>query len=182
MRLVTDRCVIRPYTLNDLDALVEHANDPEVAAMLRDRFPHPYTRECGQQFLAAATAQDPPESFAIDVDGVAIGGIGVHPCDDVMRHSAEIGYWVGRKFWGRGLASAALLAVVGHVFREGRFCRLNAHTFEGNDASGRVLEKAGFVCEGRLRKAVFKGGRLLNAVLYGLVDEAAVKRLTESAA
>jgi RimJ/RimL family protein N-acetyltransferase len=163
--------------LEDLDSLVEHANDAEVACMLRDRFPHPYTHEIGRQFLTTQGAAEPLESFAIDVGGVAIGGIGVHPGGDVMRHSAEIGYWVGRKYWGRGIASAALNAVVDHVFREGRYCRLHAHTFEGNEASQRVLEKAGFVYEGTLRKAVFKRGKFLDAVLYGLVNEEAMTRM-----
>ena len=176
MLLETDRCRVRPYTMDDLDALVEHANDPEVSLMLRDRFPHPYTREIGVQFLTTQAAAEPPDSFAIDVGGVVIGGIGVHPGDDVMRHSAEIGYWVGRKHWGRGVASAALKAVVDHVFQEGRFCRLSAHTFEGNEASQRVLEKTGFVYEGTLRKAVFKRGKLLDARLYGLVNEDAMNR------
>jgi [ribosomal protein S5]-alanine N-acetyltransferase len=177
MNLVTDRCRIRPYCISDLDALVVHANDAEVAAQLRDRFPHPYTHETGRAFLEGRGSEEPLQSFAIDVDGEAVGGIGVHPGDDVMRYSAEIGYWLGRRFWGRGIASAALGAVVEHIFAEGRYCRLHAHTFEGNSASQRVLKKCGFEREGLLRKAIFKNGRFLDVVLYGLVDEAAMQRI-----
>jgi len=179
MNIVTDRCRIRPYCISDLDALVEHANDAEVAAQLRDRFPHPYTHETGRAFLEGRGATEPLETFAIEVDGEAVGGVGIHPGDDVMRFSAELGYWLGRRFWGRGIASAAVKAVVAYFFAEGRYCRLHAHTFEGNSASQRVLEKCGFEREGLLNKAIFKNGRFLNVVLYGLVNGEAMKRIAE---
>jgi ribosomal-protein-alanine N-acetyltransferase len=177
MELKTPLCAIRPYRPDDLDALVKHANDPLVASQLRDRFPNPYTRDDGRLFLETAAASHPLESFAIVVGSEAVGGIGVHPGSDVTRASAEVGYWLGRAYWGRGIATAALGAVANHVLGSGPYCRLNAHAFEGNLASQRVLEKCGFVKEGVLRYAVLKNGRLYDMVLYGRVEEAAVRRV-----
>src|SRR5205085_664351 len=108
MELTTDCCLVRPYRVGDLDSLVKHANDFLVASQLRDRFPHPYTVEHGQTFLELATRQVPTESFAIIVADELVGGIAVHPGADVARASAEVGYWLGRDFWGRGIASAAV--------------------------------------------------------------------------
>ena len=176
MELTTERCRIRPFRPTDLESLVRHANDPLVASQLRDRFPHPYSLDVGRSFLEAVAVAEPVESFAIDVNGEAVGGIGVHPGSDVARASAEIGYWLGREYWGRGIATAALGAVVDHLFKSAAFCRLHAHTFEGNAGSQRVLEKCGFVKEGVFRKAVLKNGRLYDAVMFGRVDDAAVER------
>jgi RimJ/RimL family protein N-acetyltransferase len=179
MNLITPRCRMRPYAIGDLESLVKYANDPLVASQLRDRFPHPYTRELGRQFLETIASATPCETFAIDVDGEAVGGVGVHPGDDVGRASAEIGYWLGRPFWGRGFATEVVQAVVDHLFSTVVYCRLHAHTFAGNTASQRVLEKCGFRREGVLRKAVLKNGRLLDAVLYGQVDEDAATHILE---
>lgn len=175
MELTTERCRVRPFRPSDLDSLVKHANDPIVASQLRDRFPHPYTHEVGRAFLESIAVADPIESFAIEVDGAAVGGVGVHPGSDVARASAEIGYWLGREFWGRGIATAAVRAVANDLLETAVYCRLHAHTFEGNLASQRVLEKCGFVKEGVFRKAVLKNGRLYDAVMYGRVDEAAAR-------
>ena len=179
MELSTERCRIRPFRSTDLESLVKHADDPLVASQLRDRFPHPYTLEAGRLFLQAIAVADPVESFAIEVNGEVVGGVGVHPGNDVGRASAEIGYWLGREFWGRGIATVVVGAVADHLFKEAVFGRLHAHTFEGNLASQRVLEKCGFVKEGVFRKAVLKNGRLFDAVMFGRVDDAACARILQ---
>jgi RimJ/RimL family protein N-acetyltransferase len=148
-----------------------------VASQLRDRFPHPYTLDAGRSFLQAVAVSDPVESFAIEVNGEAVGGVGVHPGNDVARASAEIGYWLGREFWGRGIATAVVGVVADHLFKAAAFGRLHAHTFGGNVASQRVLEKCGFVREGVFRKAVLKNGRLFDAVMFGRVDDDAFERI-----
>jgi RimJ/RimL family protein N-acetyltransferase len=86
---------------------------------------------------------------------------------------------LGREFWGRGIATAALKALSDHLLANAIYCRLHAHTFEGNIASQRVLEKCGFGREGVLRKAVLKGGRFFDAVLFGRVDERAMARVLD---
>ena len=109
--------------------------------------------------------------FAIAVDGKAVGGIGFHPGKDVGRRTAEIGYWLGEPYWGRGIVSEALRAVTEHAFAKHDLVRLQAHVFEWNTASARVLEKAGYTREARLRKSVTKEGRTVDSYLYALVRE-----------
>ncbi len=165
-------CVLRPWRVDDLESLVRNADDREVWLTLRDRFPHPYTADAGRAWLAAASAEEPPTALAIDVGGEAVGGIGVVPGADVNRHAAEIGYWLGRRWWGRGLATAAVSHFVPWVHETFGFVRLFAEVFETNPASMRVLEKCGFVREGILRAHARKDGRYLDQVVYGRVLEA----------
>ncbi len=114
---------------------------------------------------------EPETSFAMAVAGEAVGGIGFTFQTDVARRSAEIGYWLGEEFWGRGIATDALIAVSEHVFANYDICRLYAHVFEWNPASARVLEKAGYAFEGRMRKSVTKDGQTIDKLMYALVRE-----------
>src|SRR5262245_61235704 len=111
MLLNAGPCIVRPWRSDDLDALVRHADNAAIARNLRDLFPHPYTRSDGEAWLAIATAEDPYTDFAIEYHGEAVGGIGLKLGSDIERVSAEVGYWLGQSVWGRGLATAALLAL-----------------------------------------------------------------------
>lgn len=162
-------CSLRPWHVNDLDSLVRNADDREVWLTLRDRFPHPYTIDAGRAWLAAASVEDPPTTLAIDVGGEAVGGIGLVPGADVNRHTAELGYWLGRAWWNRGIATAAVSHFVPWAAETFGFVRLFAEVFETNPASMRVLEKCGFQREGLLRSHAHKDGRYLDQVVYGIV-------------
>src|SRR6202008_3039301 len=119
---------------------------------LRDRFPYPYTPAHARAFLAGALSEDgEPTKFAIDVDGEAVGGIGVIPGADIERFSAEVGYWLGEPFWGEGIVSEALILTTERVFDRLNLLRMFALAFAENAASVRVLEKAGFVREGCMK-------------------------------
>jgi [ribosomal protein S5]-alanine N-acetyltransferase len=113
--------------------------------------------------------ESPVANFAIVVSDEAIGGIGLTLGDDVFRRSAEIGYWLGEPFCGRGIATEAVGAVTEYAFQYFDVCRLEAGVFEWNPASMRVLEKVGYLREGRARLGVIKDGRRGDRVLYGLV-------------
>lgn len=113
----------------------------------------------------------PETNFAIDVAGEAVGGIGFTLQPDVAHRSAEIGYWLGEAFWGRGIASDALIAVTDHAFANYDLCRIYAHVFEWNAASARVLEKAGYAFEGRLRKSVTKDGQTIDQLMYAAIRD-----------
>ena len=171
MRLDCGPCVLQPWLFGHAEELVRHANDPDVAANMRDRFPHPYTRADAEKWLQFATAEWPVANFAIEVDGEAVGGIGLTIGTDVERVSAEIGYWLGRTVWGRGLATAAVKTLVGHGFREFGLTRIFAHVFAEHAASIRVLEKAGFAREGLMRRAAIKAGVVRDYVLYAITDK-----------
>jgi RimJ/RimL family protein N-acetyltransferase len=122
-------------------------------------------------WIEFANSEKPVSNFAIEVDGAAVGAIGLLLRDDVYRLSAEIGYWLGEEFWGRGIASRAVAALSDYAFASFGLCRLYAEVFEWNPASMRVLEKAGYQFEGRLRKGVIKDGQVIDACLYALVRE-----------
>jgi RimJ/RimL family protein N-acetyltransferase len=164
-------CLLRPWRPGDEDSLARHANDRGVWIHLRDRFPHPYTRTDAEHWVRLASGRTPPTDFAIAVGGQAVGGIGLVLHDDVERCSAEIGYWLGREFWGRGLATAAVRGLTGYAFAAHGLTRVYALPFADNAASLRVLQKAGYRCEGRLHRAAVKDGVVHDQVLYAITDE-----------
>jgi RimJ/RimL family protein N-acetyltransferase len=140
-----------------------------VARQLRDRFPHPYTRADAVTFLKSAAAAL-PTNLAIDVDGEAAGGIGFVRGTDVERFGAEIGYWLGEAFWGRGIITEALELVTAYAFEQFDLLRLYALPFADNAGSIRVLEKAGYTREGVLRSSCVKYGQRRDQILYARVN------------
>jgi RimJ/RimL family protein N-acetyltransferase len=170
LRLEGTFCCIRPWRESDTASLVEHANNINVAKYLRDRFPHPYTRKDAHDFLRYAAASPDPSNLAIEVDGAAVGAIGYVAGTDVERFSAEIGYWLGEPYWGRGITSEAVVLVTGYAFDTLNLLRLFALPFADNLASARVLEKAGYVYEGILRSSSVKYGVPRDQLLYARVN------------
>jgi RimJ/RimL family protein N-acetyltransferase len=160
-------CRLRPYRADDLDALVELADDAAVTRWMTAGFPYPYTRADGESWLAVATVENPTKNFAIEVDGEYAGAVGILPRHGEHDGSAIFGYWLGRRFWGRGIASDAARTLARHALRERGLRRLEASVFVPNVASARVLEKAGFRLEGRLRASyVDRDGTVCDALLY----------------
>jgi RimJ/RimL family protein N-acetyltransferase len=166
MQLVLERCTIRPWRLEDAESLAKHANNRKVWIALRDLFPHPYAIQDAHEFLQRAISEQPTTKFCAEVEGVAAGGIGIRLGQDVNRHTAGLGYWLGEEFWGRGIMTDAVAAFTDLCFDNFPLRRISAEVFANNPASARVLEKAGFVFEGRLKKYVIKDGKLLDSLLY----------------
>jgi ribosomal-protein-alanine N-acetyltransferase len=166
LRLELSRCIVRPWTNADADALHRHANNRNVSVHLRDRFPFPYELEHAQTFLGWLAHQPSPTVWAIEVQGEAAGGIGIELHSDIERVSAEIGYWLGESVWGRGVATEALGAVTGEAFRRYDLTRIFAVPFADHAASIRVLEKSGYVKEGVMRQSAIKDGRVRDQALY----------------
>lgn len=165
MELRLASCTLRPWRAGDERSLIQHANDRRVWQNLRDRFPHPYTADDAVQWVRMASLLTDSQ-FAIEVDGAAAGGIGFEQLDDVYRSGAELGYWLGAAYWGRGIMTDAVRAVAEHAFAEAEIARLQAGVFSWNVPSMRVLEKAGFAREGVHRHAVIKSGELGDLVMY----------------
>lgn len=164
--------VVRPWRAADAASLVRHGDNINVARQLRDRFPHPYTSADARAFLDwAGTGQTDPGHLAIEVGGEAVGGVGFSIGRDIERFSAEVGYWLGETFWGRGIATEALTLVTSHLFERLNLLRLFALPFADNVASARVLEKAGYVREGRLRAGCLKYGVVRDQFLYARVND-----------
>ena len=165
-------CRLRPFRLEDADSLTHHANNRNVSVRLRDRFPYPYTKDHARQFLTAVAKRraDLPEFvLAIEVNGNAVGGIGVILGTDVERISGELGYWLGEEFWGQGIATAAIRQFAPWVMEQFHLTRLHADTFHDNPASARVLEKAGFTKESVKQRAAIKNGEIKDMNVYVLL-------------
>ena len=165
-------CTLRPWRLDDAEALVRHANNINIARQLRDRFPHPYTRGAALAFLRYATSSERPANLAIEVDGEAVGGVGYVPGADVERYSAEVGYWLGESLWGRGIATGALVLLTAHVFESENLLRCFALPFADNAGSIRVLEKAGYTLEGILKSSSVKFGKPRDQAIYARINPA----------
>lgn len=162
----TDKCVIRPWRRGDEPSLVRHADNRNVWMNVRDTFPSPYRISDARTWVEVATRVLSDQVWAIDVAGFAVGGIGLHPDQDVHRYNAEIGYWLGEEFWGQGIATEAVHAITRYALEQRGLVRVYAAVFEWNRASMRVLEKCGYEFEGTLRMSVFKAGRFVDQRLY----------------
>ena len=173
VRLPLRNCLVRSWSMTDVDALARHANNRGIWLNLRDAFPHPYHKRDARSFIRLTLEQDPETNFAIDVEGEAVGGIGFMLRPDVERISAEIGYWLGQPFWGRGIATEALIAVTAYAISRHGLTRLFAVPFATNSASCRVLEKAGFVLVARLRRSAIKNGEILDQLQYAFIPDRA---------
>lgn len=167
MQIITPSTILRDWSTDDVPDLVRFADNPRIAATLRDGFPSPYTSGDAKRFIAQATAPGGRNLvLAIEVDGHACGGIGVHPLEDVYRRTAEIGYWLAEPYWGRGIVTDAVRALVPVIFDTYDIARIQAGIFSNNPASMRVLEKCGFVREAVLRDAVTKNGVTMDEVMF----------------
>jgi RimJ/RimL family protein N-acetyltransferase len=154
--------------MDDLDSLVEYANNFKIAKNLTDMFPHPYTDVDGVNFIKNATLQVPPNILAIEIDGRASGGIGIHPQSDIHRINVELGYWLAEPYWGHGIMTRAIVEMVDYAFKNWDIERIFARPFGTNIASQRVLEKAGFQLEARFEKTLIKNGKLLDEIFYAV--------------
>ncbi|CAK7245099.1 MAG: hypothetical protein STHCBS139747_006667 [Sporothrix thermara] len=196
-------CVLRPYHASDLEPMCVAANDPAVARFMRDAFPSPYDREAGLAWLRICHAKDlaavdeaaagavvedsAPSTHSPDIhlavcllDGTFVGSAGLRAisADGTDRYSREIGYWIGKAFWGRGLATEvaaglgrwALSPASSQLTKDGQpLRRVEAGVYAENLASAKVLERAGYVREGVRRQAVVKNGVMQDVIVYGLL-------------
>ncbi|MBN1894855.1 GNAT family N-acetyltransferase [bacterium] len=160
---------IRHWSDADAPALAKHANNRKIWLNLRDGFPHPYTLENARAFLEMVGRQDPKTFFAIATQEEAIGAIGITPNMDVHRLTAEMGYWLAEPFWGKGIMTETVAKFTDFALEHFGLVRIYAEPYAYNAASCRVLEKAGFVLEGRLKNSVIKDGVITDQLLYAKV-------------
>ncbi|MET0290266.1 MAG: GNAT family protein [Pseudoxanthomonas sp.] len=161
--------ILRRWRRDDLPALVRHADDAEVARRVSDRFPHPYTQADGIAFLEGRVVDLSQPVLAIEIDGQACGGIGARVGAGERLHSAELGYWLARAHWGRGLMTQAVATYLPWVIAHYQLMRVQAFTLDFNAASARVLRKSGFEEEGVERRAVIKHGQLHDLRRFALL-------------
>jgi len=170
LRLQCTNCVVRDWARRDKAALIRFANNRKVWRNLTHRFPHPYTDADAEWWFSFLERMPEPTHWAIEVDGQAVGGIGVIVGEGVFAKSGHFGYWLGEEYWGRGITTQAVKVVAPYVLSRFGLVRLDAPVFAWNPASMRVLEKCGFAKEGVSSGSVFKDGELIDQVLYARVE------------
>ena len=164
---------LRAWTLEDAPALAKLINNKKVQDNLRDGLPFPYGEEDAKVFLSAVLASDPDQNlaFAIEADGKLIGSISATRCANIHFRTAELGYYLGESYWGKGFATEAVRQICDYIYRNTDIIRIFAEPFAYNTASCRVLEKAGFQLEGLLRSNAVKNGRILDMKMYARIRE-----------
>jgi RimJ/RimL family protein N-acetyltransferase len=164
---------LRPWQDNDAESLAEVANNKKIFDNLRDGFPHPYTLEDAKNWITSTKSVNDPlvKLFAIDIEGKAVGSIGISLKEDVYRMNAEIGYFIGEPYWNRGIITKTIKLLVEYIFATFDVIRIYAEPYSNNIASQRALEKAGFRCEAIFHQNVIKNGEILDSCIYSILKK-----------
>ena len=167
------KCRIRKWKLSDAKDLAAALSNKKVQDNLRDGLPYPYTEQDGKEFISAMLSADENETFAfaIIVDDMVIGSIGIFRQDNIHRQTAELGYYIAEEYWGKGIMTEAVKQICEYVFANSDIIRIYAEPFAYNIASCRALEKAGFQYEGTLRSNAVKNGKVIDMKMYSLLKE-----------
>lgn len=162
---------LRKWRDTDAPALASAANNPKIYRNLRDAMPSPYTLEDARDYIHVCVNADESLKLlrAIDINGRAVGSIGVFVGSDVYRKCAELGYWLAEEYWGRGITTEAVGQICREAFEKLDIARIYAEPFARNAGSRRVLEKNGFQLEGVMKMAAFKDGEYLDWCMYALL-------------
>ena len=163
-------CTIRPWRMSDAMDLAAALSDPAILNNLRDGLPYPYTEKDAEDYITAMLCADKSAVFAyaICLEDRAVGSIGAFRQSNIHFRTAELGYYLAREYWGRGIVTEAVRQLCERVFAQTDILRIYAEPFSDNVGSRRVLEKAGFQLEGILRRNACKNGRVLATALYAL--------------
>ena len=165
--------ILRPWQTYDAKSLAASANDYRIASNLRNAFPHPYTIEDAEWFIADCVRRDGDGCLmrAIEIDGRAVGSVSVSVMSDVYEKSAELGYWLAEEYWGLGVMTAAVAEICREAFKTFDIVRIFAEPFAYNEGSRQVLEKNGFTLEGIMRNGIYKFGNLCDYCIYSILKE-----------
>jgi RimJ/RimL family protein N-acetyltransferase len=178
LRLTTARLLLRPFEPRDAPRVRLLAGVREVAATTL-RIPHPYPASAAAEFIGVVRQgirRGDEFGFAVTLrpargragaSGELIGAVGLH--GNAEHDRAELGYWIGTDYWGRGYCTEAAAAVVRFGFEVLALHRIHAHCFAPNRSSGRVLQKLGMVYEGTLRQHVRKWGEHVDLHCYAIL-------------
>jgi RimJ/RimL family protein N-acetyltransferase len=171
LKIQKGNITLKPYTLEDVPALAIIANNANIADNMRNFFPHPYTVKDAKEFIEKTISKQIIGVFGIFYKGELVGSIGIHPQSDIYIKTAELGYYIAKKHWGKGFASKSIAMITQYGFESLNYIRIFAGVFEYNKASMRVLEKNGYVLECIKRKAIFKNNQILDEYYYAKVND-----------
>lgn len=166
------KTLLRNLNLSDVPAIAAFANNIKIWNNVRDSFPYPYTENDAKMFIESVQNESPQTTFAIEYEREIAGVTGLIIQSDVYRLNAEVGYWLGEPFWGKGIAVEALKLITHYAFDKLKLARIYASVFEYNKPSMRVLEKAGFNLEGISKKAIIKNGTICDEFRYSKINPA----------
>jgi ribosomal-protein-alanine N-acetyltransferase len=174
MALGLDGLRLRAWRADDAAALAAIADDVEVWRHMSELFPHPYTLDVARSWVERGHVDFGGENCAIECGGQLAGGAGLHPGTGQFRCNVEIGYWLGRGFWGRGIATRVAARLTALAFEQPEVTRVFAGVHADNPRSMQVLAKCGFEREGVQRLSAIKAGRAIDRVIYARYRDAAV--------
>lgn len=163
--------ILRKWKTEDVADVARFADNEKIARYLRNAFPYPYTVQDAEQFVGNCVSNDETKKLfrAIEVDGAAVGSIGIFLGSDVYKKSAELGYWLAEDFWNKGIMSNAIRQICKEAFEKYNIVRIFAEPFAHNAASRKALEKAGFSLEGIMKNGVFKNDKVFDYCMYALL-------------
>jgi len=164
---------LRELQSSDAISIAKYANNNNIANNLRNIFPHPYTVDDARNFINESKNNEEKNQYirAIVVNQEAAGVIGCFIKDDVHCKCCEIGYWLGEEFWGKGIMTEAVKRMSQEIFQTYDVVRIFAEIFSYNAGSIRVLEKAGFQLEGKLKNSIYKNGIVSDSFIYALIRQ-----------
>jgi ribosomal-protein-alanine N-acetyltransferase len=172
LALGIDGWSLRAWRVSDAESLARYANNERVWRNMSEAFPHPYTLELAREWVARGHVDFGGDNWAIAFGDEAVGGCGLHQGAGGARCNAEIGYWLGEPFWGRGVVTQVVRVLTEQAFARPEVTRVFAPVHAGNAGSMRVLEKNGFFREAELRKSAVKAGRVIDRVQWARLREA----------
>ena len=163
---------LREWKTGDAPDLTAAINNKKVLDNLRE-IPYPYTEKDAAEYIAAmlSAEKDSQYDFAICLDDKVIGNIGVFRRDNVHRYTAEMGYYIAEPYWGKGIMTEAVRQMCAYIFENTDIIRIFAEPYAYNNASCRVLEKAGFQFEGILRQNAVKNGQSVDMRMYAIIRD-----------
>ncbi|MFQ6791467.1 MAG: GNAT family N-acetyltransferase [Thomasclavelia sp.] len=166
-------CVLKKWDLSDAKDLVKILSDKRILDNLRDGIPYPYTLQDGKEFITSILQANENNTFAfaITIDNKVIGSITVFRQENIHNKTGELGYYLAREYWGKGIMTKAVNQICEYVFNNSDIIRIYAEPFAYNIGSCRVLEKSGFHYEGTLRKNAIKNGKILDMKMYSRLKD-----------
>lgn len=166
----SDSVNLRSFDSSDIRELAVLLNNKKIWDQVRDYLPHPFSEADAEEYIHAKAHQKPMLTFAIESQNKLVGNISLKPQEDIYRHSAELGYWIGEPYWGNGFATKAIQQIVKYGFEELKLARIYATVMEGNPGSMKVLINSGFKSEGISRKGFIKNKVYLDEHRFGILN------------
>lgn len=164
-------CTIREWKMEDASDLAEMLSNKDILDNLRDGIPYPYTVKDAEEYITLMIRADKTKTyaFAITANNKLVGSIGVFRGNNIHFRTAEMGYYLGEAYWGKGIGTNAVRLTCNYIFENTDIIRIYAEPFAYNTASCSVLEKAGFQFEGLLRSNAVKNGKVIDMKMYSLI-------------